>query len=124
MAKTTTKNYPNRVQLEAAERGAIIAERPLYNKMWNGPDGSIHSYSLAEVGADYLSHLKDPERWLRTRLNRGELRGIKHRREWRMRERDVESMLDLYSNHREVEERDRRLAAEEQVEAQPPAPPD
>lgn len=58
------------------------------------------THSLTEVaaehGIDQVS--KDPVRWLTMRLNRGELRGVRFGRYWRMRDSDIDYMLDRYSN--------------------------
>lgn len=64
-----------------------------------GSADCIKTYSLAEVAADHLpAEIKDPVRWLSMRLNRGELRGVRMGRYWRMRDCDVEYMLTRYSN--------------------------
>lgn len=70
------------------------------------PPDSIKTYSLAEVAAQHgLAEVsKDPVRWLAMRLNRGELRGVRLGRYWRMREADVEYMLERYSNDAKVVE--------------------
>ncbi|ORV92719.1 hypothetical protein AWC11_07635 [Mycobacterium interjectum] len=61
--------------------------------------GRVKSYSLAEVAAEHLPlEIKDPVRWLAMRLNRGELRGVRLGRYWRMRQSDIDYMLSLYSN--------------------------
>lgn len=60
---------------------------------------AIKTYSLAEVAAQHVpSEIKDPVRWLAMRLNRGELRGVRMGRYWRMRDSDIEYMLARYSN--------------------------
>jgi hypothetical protein len=65
--------------------------------------GEIRTYSLEAVAAAHLPReLKDPVRWLSMRLNRGELRGVRLGRHWRMREADVEYMLERYSNDAKV----------------------
>jgi hypothetical protein len=60
----------------------------------------VKTHSLAEVAAEHeLDQVsKDPVRWLKMRLNRGELRGIRFGRYWRMRDSDIEYMLESYSN--------------------------
>ncbi|WP_188113087.1 hypothetical protein [Mycobacterium simiae] len=60
----------------------------------------MKTYSLADVAAAHGLHevSKDPVRWLSMRLNRGELRGIRFGRYWRMSEADVQFMLDKYHN--------------------------
>lgn len=59
----------------------------------------MKTYSLAEVAAKHLpAELKNPLLWLTRRLNRGELRGIRFGRYWRMSEDDVQFMLDAYHN--------------------------
>jgi len=61
------------------------------------------TFSLEEVAAAHLPrHWKNPTRWLVERLNRGELRGVRFGRTWRMRERDVEFMLSRYANDQSV----------------------
>jgi hypothetical protein len=63
------------------------------------PPDSIKTHSLEEVAAKHLpAELKNPVRWLAMRLNRGELRGVRMGRYWRMRDADITFMLDLYSN--------------------------
>lgn len=57
------------------------------------------THSLGEVAAEHLpKHWKDGARWLSQRLNRGELRGVRFGRSWRMRDRDIAYMLSRYSN--------------------------
>jgi hypothetical protein len=57
------------------------------------------TYSLNQVAAEHLPpEWKDPERWLRVRLNRRELRGVRLGRTWRMRESDIAYMLARYSS--------------------------
>ena len=48
--------------------------------------------------------VKDPERWLRRRLNSGQLTGLRVGRQWRMRDRDIERMLQQFSNDDRVPE--------------------
>ncbi|WP_145013136.1 hypothetical protein [Mycobacterium marseillense] len=65
----------------------------------DSPGDAIKTYSLAEVAAQHVpSEIKDPVRWLAMRFNRGELRGVRMGRYWRMRDSDVEYMLARYSN--------------------------
>lgn len=53
------------------------------------------SYSLAEVAAAHLPEdWTDSERWLRRRLNSGELTGFRVGRVWRMTDSDVEHLLN------------------------------
>ncbi|CQD07372.1 hypothetical protein BN000_01472 [Mycobacterium europaeum] len=79
------------------------------------PTGELRTHSLAEVvakhGLDQIS--VDPIRWLSMRLNRGELRGVRFGRHWRMRDTDVEYMLERYSNDDEVRRRSEESAASE-----------
>lgn len=59
----------------------------------------MNTYSLDEVAAKHLpAEWKDGRRWLAARLNRGELRGVRFGRAWRMRDTDVAYMLAHYSN--------------------------
>lgn len=60
----------------------------------------MKTHSLADVAAAHrLDEISvDPVRWLSMRLNRGELRGVRFGRYWRMRDSDIEYMLDRYSN--------------------------
>lgn len=102
----TMQNCADLDELVAAERAAIIAERPLHNIAFNG-QGGLHTYSLAEVSAILQLTVKDPERWLRRRLNSGELRGVRLGRDWRMRRQDVEFMMRLYANDHLVDAADR-----------------
>ncbi|OIN79996.1 hypothetical protein [Mycobacterium malmoense] len=61
------------------------------------------TYGLAEVAAQHLPpEIKDPVRWLSMRLNRGELRGVRIGRYWRMRQSDIDYMVSLYSNDEDV----------------------
>lgn len=83
--------------------------------------GIIRTYSLEEVaaehGIDKIS--KDPVRWLSMRLNRGELRGVRFGRHWRMRDSDVDYMLSKYSNDSRVD-RFRNMVARSESVAQGP----
>lgn len=66
----------------------------------------MSTYSLAEVAAEHLpAEWKNPTRWLAERLNRGELRGVRLGRVWRMRDSDVEYLLSRYSNDDQVASR-------------------
>lgn len=59
----------------------------------------MRTFSLAEVAAEHLpAEWTDGVRWLARRLNRGELRGYRVGRIWRMRDTDIEFMLTKYSN--------------------------
>ncbi|CQA10221.1 Uncharacterised protein [Mycobacteroides abscessus] len=50
----------------------------------------IETFSLAQVVADVLpEEWTDGERWLRRRLNRGEIEGYKVGREWRFTKADA-----------------------------------
>lgn len=56
------------------------------------------TYSLAEVAAQVLPReWKNPQRWLRDRLNRGEISGYRLGRVWLMTEDDV---ADFIARHR------------------------
>lgn len=83
--------------------------------------GELRTYSLAEVvakhGLDEVS--VDPIRWLTMRLNRGELRGIRFGRHWRMRASDVDYMLSRYSNDSQVERFTRNVERPESVAQEP-----
>jgi len=57
----------------------------------------VRTFSLAEVAAMVLPpEWKDPERWLRRRLNRGEISGYRVGREWRMTQRDVADFIERH----------------------------
>jgi hypothetical protein len=57
------------------------------------------TYSLAEVAEVYLPpEWTDSVRWLSRRLNRGEIRGYRVGRVWRMRDSDIDYMLTKYGN--------------------------
>lgn len=59
----------------------------------------MKTYSLAEVAEIALpDDMKDPERWLRERLNRGELKGYRAGRKWRMREDHLEYLTESRNN--------------------------
>jgi hypothetical protein len=63
------------------------------------------TYSLSEVAAMHMpAEIKNPVRWLNQRLARGELHGIRFSNRgpgstWRMRESDIDYMLNRYSNN-------------------------
>jgi hypothetical protein len=63
------------------------------------------TYSLAEVADMHMpAEIKNPVRWLNIRLARGELHGIRFSNRgpgstWRMRESDIDYMLNRYSNN-------------------------
>lgn len=66
---------------------------------------TVRTYSLAEVAAQVLpSEWTDSERWLRRRLNRGEIRGYRVGREWRMTESHVEALVQRYCNGESVQQ--------------------
>lgn len=60
----------------------------------------MKTHSLADVAAEHLpAEWKNPTRWLKMRLNRGELRGIRLGRAcWRMSDEDITYMLTRYHN--------------------------
>lgn len=69
----------------------------------------MSTHSLAEVAAEHLpAEWKNPTRWLAERLNRGELRGVRFGRVWRMRDSDIDYLLSRYSNDAKVAEPDPR----------------
>ncbi|ACC42347.1 hypothetical protein MMAR_3939 [Mycobacterium marinum M] len=71
------------------------------------------TFSLAEVAAEHLpKEWKNPTRWLAERLNRGELRGVRFGRTWRMRTRDIDYMLNRYSNDGRAIDRPKPAATE------------
>lgn len=60
---------------------------------------TTRTYSLSEVSAVYLpAEWTDAERWLRRRLNRGEISGYRVGRVWRMRQQDVDDMVEKRLN--------------------------
>jgi hypothetical protein len=66
----------------------------------------VKTHTLTEV-ADMLrlaDQVKDPERWLRRRLNSRELRGVRVGRHWHMTDAHVRFMLQLYSTDDQVVE--------------------
>lgn len=59
----------------------------------------MKTYSLAEVAALVLpEEWSDGERWLARRLNRGEIRGYRVGRTWRMTEGHVQEFIESCSN--------------------------
>jgi hypothetical protein len=62
----------------------------------------IRTYELSEVAQLLPRALKDPERWLRRKLNAGELAGTLVGRHWVMTERQVERMLELLGTEDEI----------------------
>ncbi|BDB43327.1 hypothetical protein Mkiyose1665_18300 [Mycobacterium kiyosense] len=70
----------------------------------HGPDqisdaAAFRTYSLEQVAAMILpAELKDGRRWLADRLNRGEARGYKIGRTWRMTEAHVAELIERCSN--------------------------
>ena len=62
----------------------------------------MRTYSLAEVAAIALPEdMKNPERWLRERLNSGVLKGYRAGRTWRMREDHLEFLTESRSGSAE-----------------------
>jgi AAA+ ATPase superfamily predicted ATPase len=60
-------------------------------------------YELSEVAAEYLPRaLKDPERWLRRKLNARAFPGTRVGRHWVMTEEQVAAMLKLLGTEDEV----------------------
>jgi hypothetical protein len=97
------ENFPTRADLVIGERQAIIAERPKYNITHNTapeqPKDLGRTYSLAQVAEMVLpKDFKDPIRWLKSRLKRGEISGYLVGRTWRMTESDVKDLVDRHSN--------------------------
>lgn len=59
----------------------------------------IETYSLAQVVADVLpDEWTDGERWLRRRLNRGEIEGYKVGREWRFTTAQRDALIAHFTN--------------------------
>ena len=57
------------------------------------------TYSLAEVAEMVLPpEWKQPELWLMRRLRRGEICGYKVGHSWRMRQADVDALIETYLN--------------------------
>jgi hypothetical protein len=76
---------------------------------------NARTFSLAEVAAQVLPpEWTDAERWLRRRLNRGEIGGYRVGRDWRMTEADVEDLINRHRNGAD------RRQSEEQVVADGP----
>ncbi|MDB2219047.1 excise [Mycobacterium phage prophiT46-2] len=76
----------------------------------------IETFSLAQVVADVLpEEWTDGERWLRRRLNRGEIEGYKVGREWRFTKAQVDALIAHFTNAKtEV------AAPEEETESEAP----
>jgi len=63
-------------------------------------DGGIKTYSLEEVAAMVLpAEWADGPRWLARRLNRGEIRGYRVGRVWRMTEDNVKDLIERFTNN-------------------------
>jgi hypothetical protein len=59
----------------------------------------MKTYSLHEVAEQVLpTEWSDSVRWLARRLNRGEIRGYRVGRTWRMTETHVEDLIERFSN--------------------------
>ncbi|AMU73084.1 MULTISPECIES: helix-turn-helix domain-containing protein [Mycobacteroides] len=59
----------------------------------------METFSLTEVADAALpKHWKHPERWLRERLNRGELVGYRLGREWRFTREQLDALIAKYTN--------------------------
>lgn len=59
----------------------------------------MKTYSLAEVAALVLpAEWTDAERWLTRRLNRGEIRGYRVGRVWRMTQDHLDWFIEHFSN--------------------------
>ena len=56
------------------------------------------TFSLEEVAEMVLPELKSGRRWLAERLNRGEIRGYKIGRTWRMTAEHVADLIERRSN--------------------------
>lgn len=63
----------------------------------------MSTHSLDEVAAAHLPGEWDGRRWLAARLNRGELRGVRFGRNWRMRDSDIDYMLARYANDTDIQ---------------------
>jgi predicted GIY-YIG superfamily endonuclease len=96
----TFEHFSTREKLKAAERSAISTEFPAYNRTYANP---VEPHSLQDV---VDAGLAPSERWLRERLHRGDIPGIKvarhgrggNRYEWRMTDADVEALVDQMRN--------------------------
>ncbi|WP_100484572.1 helix-turn-helix domain-containing protein [Mycobacteroides abscessus] len=60
---------------------------------------TVETFSLAEVSDAALpKHWKHPERWLRERLNRGEIAGYRVGRDWRLTREQLDALIAKYTN--------------------------
>lgn len=76
----------------------------------------ITTYSLEEVAAMVLPpEWTDGVRWLARRLNRGQIRGYRVGRIWRMTAAQVEDLIDRFTNNTD----DRPISASPATEAAP-----
>lgn len=65
----------------------------------SGDRTAARALTAAEVAALYLPpEWSDRERWMRRRLNRGEIPGYKVGREWMMTEADVHAFIEQRRN--------------------------
>jgi hypothetical protein len=66
----------------------------------------VEMHTLAEVATmlRLSEQVKDPERWLKRRLNSRELRGVRVGREWRMTDDHVRFLVKKYSTDDQVPE--------------------
>lgn len=60
---------------------------------------TVETFSLAEVADIALPrHWKHPNRWLRERLNRGEIAGYRVGRDWRLTREQLDALIAKYTN--------------------------
>lgn len=76
------------------------------------PGRPIKTFSLAEVAAMVLPpEWVDSERWLARRLNRGQIRGYRVGRVWRMTEAQVDDLIERFTNSAKLPQIDVPAAA-------------
>lgn len=111
VATIKMQHYGDRGELIAAECQAIRNERPRYNIIQADRRAAAvakklveekqrgATYSLSEVAEQVLpAEWTDAERWLARRLNRGQIRGYRVGRIWRMTEDHVEDLIERFTN--------------------------
>ncbi|WP_136244883.1 GIY-YIG nuclease family protein [Mycobacterium intracellulare] len=103
VAAITVENHASRNQLMIAERRAIMAEKPLYNKAFNDRAAdepkSLRGHRLEAVVANGLA---PSVRWLQDGIRAKRIPAHKLGRHWVMTDDDIDQMLELRASKPEA----------------------
>jgi hypothetical protein len=106
VAEIKLATFESRDDLVAAEREAILTEKPLHNVVHNPSRPRTtgltqeRTYSLTEVAEAWglTGDMKEPERWIMRQIRSGRFPARKVGSRWRMTEQEMETAQEACSN--------------------------